>query len=115
MDTAFAPEDLAFRDEVRAFFAESYDDELQARWAAPDTFGVAFIYWHTRLYEKGWIAPNWPAEYGGTGWDVTRQFIFESERAAAGIRDVVPFGLKMVGHVIYTFGSDEQKERFLPF
>ena len=114
MDTAFAPEDLAFRDEVRAFFAEAYDDELQARMASPDTFRAAIIDWQKRLYEKGWIAPNWPTQYGGTGWDATRQFIFESERAAAGIRDVVPFGLKMVGHVIYTFGSEEQKERFLP-
>ena len=43
-----------------------------------------------------------------------RQFIFDSERAAAGVRDVVPFGLKMVGPVIYTFGTEEQKERFLP-
>lgn len=114
MDTAFAPEDLAFRDEVRAFFAEAYDEELQARMAAPGTFREAIIDWQKRLYEKGWIAPNWPVQYGGTGWDATRQFIFESERAAAGIRDVVPFGLKMVGHVIYTFGSEEQKERFLP-
>ena len=114
VDTAFAPEELAFRDEVRAFFAEAYDEKLQARIAAPETFREAVIDWQKRLYEKGWIAPNWPAEYGGTGWDATRQFIFDSERAAAGIRDVVPFGLKMVGHVIYTFGSEEQKERFLP-
>jgi alkylation response protein AidB-like acyl-CoA dehydrogenase len=114
VDTAFAPEDLAFRDEVRAFFAEAYDEELRARIASPETFREAVIDWQKRLYEKGWIAPNWPAQYGGTGWDATRQFIFDSERAAAGIRDVVPFGLKMVGHVIYTFGSEEQKERFLP-
>ena len=114
MDTAFAPEDLAFRDEVRAFFAEAYDEELKARLASPETFREAIIDWQKRLYDKGWIAPNWPAQYGGTGWDATRQFIFDSERAAAGIRDVVPFGLKMVGHVIYTFGSEEQKERFLP-
>ncbi|MEJ2531620.1 MAG: acyl-CoA dehydrogenase family protein [Halioglobus sp.] len=114
MDTAFAPEDLAFRDEVRAFFAEAYDEELRARIASPETFREAVIDWQKRLYEQGWIAPNWPAQYGGTGWDATRQFIFDSERAAAGIRDVVPFGLKMVGHVIYTFGSEEQKERFLP-
>jgi alkylation response protein AidB-like acyl-CoA dehydrogenase len=114
VDTAFAPEELAFRDEVRAFFAEAYDDDLKARLASPETFREAIIDWQKRLYEKGWIAPNWPAQYGGTGWDATRQFIFDSERAAAGIRDVVPFGLKMVGHVIYTFGSEEQKERFLP-
>ncbi len=114
MDTRFAPEDIAFRDEVRAFFAEAYDEELQARLADKATFKSAVIDWQKRLYEKGWIAPNWPEEYGGTGWNSTQKFIFETERAAAGIRDVVPFGLSMVGPVIYTFGTDEQKERFLP-
>ena len=66
------------------------------------------------MHDKGWIAPNWPVEYGGTGWNATQQFIYETERAAAGVRDVVPFGLKMVGPVIYAFGTEEQKERFLP-
>lgn len=114
MDTSFAPEDLAFRDEVRAFFAEAYDEELQARLADKATFREAVIDWQRRLYEKGWIAPNWPVEHGGAGWTPTQNFIFETERTAAGIRDVVPFGLKMVGPVIYSFGNDEQKERFLP-
>jgi len=116
VDTSFAPEDLAFRDEVRAFFAEAYDAELQGRLASrdPKVFKQAVIDWQKRLYEKGWIAPNWPVEYGGTGWDATRQFIYESERASAGVRDVVPFGLKMVGPVIYHFGTQEQKDRFLP-
>ncbi len=116
MDTSFAPQELAFRDQVRAFFAQAYDAELQGRLASrdPKVFKPAVIDWQKRLYEKGWIAPNWPVEYGGTGWDATRQFIYESERASAGVRDVVPFGLKMVGPVIYQFGTQEQKDRFLP-
>ena len=114
MDTSFSQEDLAFRDEVRAFFAEAYDEELQSRFGRPDTHKAAIIEWQRRLYDKGWIAPNWPVEYGGTGWTTTQKFIYESERAAAGVRDVVPFGLTMVGPVIYTFGNDEQKARFLP-
>jgi alkylation response protein AidB-like acyl-CoA dehydrogenase len=116
VDTAFAPEDLAFRDEVRAFFAEAYDDELRARIESREsgTFKSAVIEWQKRLYQKGWIATNWPEEYGGTGWDATKSFIYETERAAAGVLDVIPFGLKMVGPVIYTFGNDEQKARFLP-
>lgn len=116
MDTSFAPEELAFRDEVRAFFAEAYDHELQARLASgePQVFKQAVIDWQKRLYDKGWIAPNWPVEHGGTGWDATRKYIYESERAAAGVRDVVPFGLKMVGPVIYQFGTQEQQARFLP-
>lgn len=114
MDTSFAPEDLAFRDEVRTFFAEAWGADLQARLDNPATFRDAVVEWQQRLYRKGWIAPGWPEQYGGTGWSATRKFIYESERAAAGVRDVVPFGLTMVGPVIYTFGSEEQKQRFLP-
>ncbi len=114
MDTSFAPEDLAFRDEVRAFFAEAYDADLQARLNNLETFKDAVIDWQKRLYKQGWIAPGWPKEYGGTGWNATQKFIFETERSAAGIRDVIPFGLNMVGPVIYAFGNEEQKARFLP-
>ncbi len=114
MDTSFAPEDLAFRDEVRAFFAEAYDADLQARLNNLKTFKDAVIDWQKRLYKQGWIAPGWPKEYGGTGWNATQKFIFETERSAAGIRDVIPFGLNMVGPVIYAFGNEEQKARFLP-
>jgi len=105
---------MAFRDEVRAFFAEAYDDDLRARLQHPTEYREAIIDWQRRLYEKGWIAPGWPKEYGGVEWTPTQNFIYETERAAAGVRDVIPFGLKMVGPVIYTFGNDEQKARFLP-
>ena len=114
MDTSFSAEDIAFRDEVRSFFAEAYDDDLRARMAGPDTFKDALIDWQKRLYKKGWIAPGWPPEYGGTGWNATQKFIYETERSVAGISDILPFGLQMVGPVIYTFGTDEQKQRFLP-
>ncbi|PLW81694.1 pimeloyl-CoA dehydrogenase large subunit [Kineobactrum sediminis] len=114
MDTKFAPEDLAFREEVRAFFDEAYDEELQSRFKDLTTFKDAVIEWQKRLYKKGWIAPGWPKEYGGTGWNATQKFIYETERSAAGVRDVIPFGLNMVGPVIYSFGTEEQKERFLP-
>jgi alkylation response protein AidB-like acyl-CoA dehydrogenase len=116
LDTAFSPEDIAFRDEVAAFFDAAYDADIEARLNNPDPaiFQPAIIEWQKRLYERGWIAPNWPEEHGGTGWDVTKAFIYDTERAARGIRDVIPFGLKMVGPVIYTFGTQEQKDRFLP-
>lgn len=114
MDISFSDQDIAFRDEVRAFFAEAYDAQLQARMTKLDTFKDAVVEWQKRLYDKGWIAPGWPEAYGGTGWNATQKFIYETERSAAGVRDVVPFGLQMVGPVIYTFGTDEQKEKFLP-
>ena len=116
MDTSFAPEDLAFREEVRAFFDQAYDDDIDARLNHPDPtiYQPAIIEWQKRLHEQGWIAPGWPEEFGGTGWNATQSYIFEAERASRGIRDVGPFGLKMVGPVIYTFGNDEQKAKFLP-
>lgn len=114
MDTSISSEDIAFRDEVRAFFNSAYDAELQAQMADPKLYKSAIVEWQKRLHKQGWVAPGWPKEYGGTGWNDTQKFIYESERAAAGIRAVVPFGLTMVAPVIYTFGTDEQKEKFLP-
>ena len=75
------------------------------------TFKQASVEWQKELYKKGWIAPNWPKEYGGTGWSITQKFIFSNEIAAAGAPDVQPFGVKMVGPVIYTFASDALKEQ----
>jgi alkylation response protein AidB-like acyl-CoA dehydrogenase len=114
MDTSISSEDIAFRDEVRAFFSSAYDAELQAQMADPKLYKSAIVEWQKRLHKQGWVAPGWPKEYGGTGWNDTQKFIYESERAAAGIRAVVPFGLTMVAPVIYTFGTEEQKEKFLP-
>lgn len=113
MDISFSPEDRAFREEVRAFFTEHFTEELIARLQGPG-FKDAIVEWQKKLYEKGWIAPNWPVEYGGTGWTPTQKYIYESERSLAGVPSVIPFGLGMVGPVIYQFGNEEQKAKFLP-
>ena len=116
MDINFSAQDLEFRDEVRQFFANEYKPtQVSPEGVKPeDDYKDAMIRWQKKLYAKGWIAPGWPKEYGGTGWTVTQKFIYETERGAAGIPDVVPFGLKMVAPVIYTFGTQEQKANFLP-
>jgi alkylation response protein AidB-like acyl-CoA dehydrogenase len=116
MDINFSAEDLAFRDEVRDFFATEFDEETAQRLSGVQSadYKPAIVSWQKKLYAKGWIAPGWPKEYGGTGWSATQKFIYETERGAAGIPDVVPFGLKMVAPVIFTFGTEEQKARFLP-
>ena len=72
------------------------------------------IEWQRRLHAQGWVAPNWPVEHGGTGWSVTQTFIFNSERAAAGAPDGMPFGVVMVAPVIIAYGNEEQKAKFLP-
>ena len=116
MDINFSAEDLAFRDEVRDFFATEFDAETAQNLSGVQTasYKPAIVSWQKKIHAKGWIAPGWPTEYGGTGWSATQKFIYETERGAAGIPDVVPFGLKMVAPVIFTFGTEEQKARFLP-
>jgi len=116
MDINFSAEDLAFRDEVRDFFATEFDAETAQNLSGVQTasYKPAIVGWQKKLHAKGWIAPGWSTEYGGTGWSATQKFIYETERGAAGIPDVVPFGLKMVAPVIFTFGTEEQKARFLP-
>ena len=112
MDIALAAEDLAFRDEVRNFLDTEFDAEMQAHLKSRGSKGM--VEWQKKLYAKGWVAPNWPVEHGGTGWTATQKYIWESERSLRGIPDVVPFGLVMVANVIMAFGTDEQKEYFLP-
>lgn len=116
MDLNFSPEELAFRDEVRAFLAANLPDDIRDRVRRGDdshTDGDVRR-WQQILHGHGWGATMWPAEHGGTGWDKTRQFLFDSECVQADAPIQLPFGLKMVAPVIMRFGSDAQKARFLP-
>jgi alkylation response protein AidB-like acyl-CoA dehydrogenase len=115
MHITFSAEDIAFRAEVREFFEESMPDDIRRKQGE----GVPLerddlVRFQKLLYERGWAGSNWPVEFGGTGWSSVQKYIFETEMAAADAPAIVPFGLGMVGPVIYTFGSEEQKERFLP-
>jgi len=115
MDLSFTPEEESFRQEVRAFVranlpAETRHKTLNGRELTRDES----MGWHRILAGHGWGAPTWPKEHGGTGWDPVREFIFEDECAAWGAPRLLPFGLRMVGPVIMTFGSAAQQQRFLP-
>lgn len=115
MNVNLTEQDIEFRDEVRTFLSEKYPADIREKRNA----GIALsreemVRWQKVLYEQGWFAVNWPVEYGGTGWGIVQQFIFASEMGAANAPSIVPFGVKMVGPIIYTFGNEEQKERFLP-
>ncbi|HEU4969747.1 acyl-CoA dehydrogenase family protein [Sphingomonas sp.] len=115
MDLEFSPEDLAFREEARAFIAENYPAALRGKQDEGEELGKEdFLSWHRVLAKKGWVAPAWPKEYGGPGWTTTQRFIWSEELARADTLPIVPFGINMVGPVIYTFGTPEQKARFLP-
>lgn len=115
MQLEFSPEEIAFQQEVRTFIAENYPENLRSvQDEGHDLSKEDFLSWHRILAKKGWIAPAWPVEYGGTGWTATQRFIWSEELAAADCVGTMPFGLSMVGPVIYTFGTPEQKARFLP-
>jgi alkylation response protein AidB-like acyl-CoA dehydrogenase len=113
VDLNFTAEEQAFRREVRRFIDENLPTEIKTRQGSgihrDDTLA-----WHKILYQKGWIAPEWPKEYGGTGWNPVQRHIFDEECADAGAPLIPPFGLRMVAPVIMAFGSPEQKKFFLP-
>lgn len=115
MELSFTPEQLAFRDEVRAWIAQALPPDLRAKADIDAHFESAETQrWHKILYEKGWVAPHWPKEHGGPGLDVTRRFILTEELELSGAPTLSPFGLVMVGPLLVQFGSDEQKKRYLP-
>ena len=115
MNLDFSAEDLAFRDEVRSFIADNYPASLRGKQDEGDELKKEdFLSWHKVLAKKGWVAPAWPVEYGGTGWTSTQRYIWSEETARADCIRLMPFGLAMVGPVIYTFGTPEQKAKFLP-
>ncbi|MCF8467551.1 MAG: acyl-CoA dehydrogenase family protein [Sneathiella sp.] len=115
MDLSFSKEDLAFQDEVREFLATSLPTDVKDRCDRglhPTKEGQ--IRWQKILNEKGWMAPNWPKEYGGTGWTISQKYIAAHEFGQASAPIALPFGISMVGPVIYTFGNPEQKAKYLP-
>lgn len=73
-----------------------------------------FVRWEKILYENGYYAGSWPKEYGGQGWTVMQQYLFDQETALAGAPFISPYGVNMVGPVIYTFGNEDQKQKWLP-
>ncbi len=115
MDLNFAPEDMAFRDSVRAWIAANLPADLQykvlhhKRLTRDD-----YVRWHKTVHSQGWVAPNWPVEYGGTGWTKVQQHIWEEECARAGTPPILPFGVNMVAPVLIAFGSEAQKRHYLP-
>ena len=117
MNLNYTPEEIAFRDEVRRFIDENFDAEMRAAMAKTRTGYIAkhlHIRWQKKLNEKGWLAPNWPQEYGGTGWTPVQRYIYDQEMSGAGAPIVVPFGPKMLAPVIMKFGTEAQKKKYLP-
>jgi alkylation response protein AidB-like acyl-CoA dehydrogenase len=115
MDLSFSAEELAFRDEVKTFLADKLPKEMSDKIRTGEELGKAGQeQWHAILNDKGWLAPNWPAEYGGCEWNAVQRHIFEEECAFAYAPRIVPFGLSMLAPVLQKFGSKEQNDQYLP-
>ena len=115
MDLTFTAQEIAFRDEVRAFFRQVLPADIRDKMIDQHSLSKQdLVTWQRILNAKGWAVPHWPVEHGGTGWDPMKQYIFGEEMQQAPAPAPLAFGVNMVGPVIYTFGNEEQKQRFLP-
>jgi len=117
VDFSFSAVDEAFRAEVRAFIATQLPPELAAR-ARENTTALTdkdvAMHWQTILVRKGWAVPSWPVQHGGTNWTPTQKYIFSEECAKAGAPPLIALGLNMLAPVLFRYGTDEQKRRYLP-
>ena len=107
-----ALDDDAFRAEVRAFFEQNYPGHLRyilrrARWNEMKD-------WWRQLCDKGWIAPNWPPEWGGMGLDAGKMVIYLEEMERWGVARAPDQGITQVGPILMKFGADAQKQHYLP-
>ena len=117
MNLDFTLEESAFRAQVRSFVAQALSPELvqaYARNVSANLEPVVLLPWHRALRRKGWVAPAWPIEFGGTGWSPMQRYVFEQECSRAGAPPLNPMGLRLVGPVIMRFGSPEQQAFYLP-
>jgi len=117
MDMELTQEDLDFGLEVRAFFEENLTDELReaGRFATSIWIDPQYsLKWQKILHKKGWVAPGWPVEYGGTGWTEMQRYIYTMECVRASTPLAAPMGLGMVAYCIMGYGTQEQKDHYLP-
>lgn len=117
MDLEFSQEDFEFQQEVRQWINDNYPEEMRQRRARSPGGSLAkedYVYWQQALYERGWAGVNWPKEYGGPDFTPTQRYLYDLEMSAAGTPGVLPFGQNMVAPVIMKFGTQEQKDKYLP-
>jgi len=117
MDLSFSDEDFAFQKEVRGWIAENYPEDMKLRHERSANGHLekeAHVYWQQALYKKGWAGLNWPAEFGGPDFTPTQRYLYDLEMSAAGTLHVLPFGMSMVAPVIMKYGTQAQRDKYLP-
>jgi alkylation response protein AidB-like acyl-CoA dehydrogenase len=114
MDLNYSAEERAFRDEVSDWLRDYLPADLRQKVLDYQHLTRDDLQrWHAILAQKGWIAPSWPQDWGGTAWSVVQRYIFEEACGYAGAPPLLPFGLLMCAPVLFKFGTQAQKERFL--
>jgi alkylation response protein AidB-like acyl-CoA dehydrogenase len=109
------PELKQWRSRVREFVQTNLPPELDRKVALGlDLDKNDYVRWQKILYQHGWFAGAWPIEHGGHGWDLLRQNVFNQESALCNAPMVIPYGVNMVGPVLYTYGNEAQQRRHLP-
>ena len=115
MDLRFTPEERAFRDEVRAFFRTALPAATRRKMLNGQVISQEeWRAWQRILDAKGWGAPHWSTEWGGTGWDPVRIYIFREEMQSSPAPQSYSQNVNLVGPVIIAYGTEEQKKFFLP-
>ncbi|WP_424138312.1 acyl-CoA dehydrogenase family protein [Roseomonas chloroacetimidivorans] len=115
MDLNFTPAERAFETEVRDFVRANLPERVRARVEAGLALGKKDqVAWQQALHRRGWAAPAWPPEHGGPGWTPAQRYLFAKQLGLLGAPPFMAFGIGMVGPVIYTFGTEAQKARYLP-
>ena len=111
MDLSFSKEEMAFREEVRAFFRDNVPPATRQKLVEGRHLSKQeMVDWWRILNKKGWGVSHWPKEYGGTGWTSVQHYIFNEELQMHPAPAPLAFGVSMVGPVIYTFGNEVQKK-----
>lgn len=117
MDMLTEPDEISFQSEVRAFLDERLPADLRLATSRATSVFIdpsISLAWQRILNARGWAAPDWPAEFGGPGWNEMRRYIFAAECARAGAPNLAPMGLKMVAPVIMHYGTPGQRAHYLP-
>src|SRR3954471_13775628 len=115
MRLQLSPELEAFREEMRAFFTTKVPQEIRDTVAAHRHLSKEqYVETQRVLNAAGLAVPHWPVEWGGQDWSPLKRHIWHEEMQRASVPPPLSFNTNMVGPVIATFGSQEQKERFLP-
>jgi pimeloyl-CoA dehydrogenase large subunit len=115
MDLSYTADEIAFRDDLRKFFRTAVPAEIRRKVSECRSLTREdYVTSHKILHDAGLAVPHWPVEWGGKDWSPVQRYIYIEELQAAAVPQPLGFNVTMVGPVIATFGSEEQKKRFLP-